>query len=135
MSMEDEYAERKRKKSGSGLRPYLPVLGLFLAVALGAVSYVLGPYVSQFASTRMGLDNTPELEWVFRGALFLVLLLFVFMVFAVAVPRPKSQRLVTDRQLATEKDLRRKEQLAKKKRQREINRKMAEESRKRIQGK
>lgn len=127
MGVEDEYSGRTRKKESRGVKPFLPIMGLALAIAFGAIGYIIGPKLAEVASKQFNFELTTEIEWIFRGAVFLIGLGIAAMAIGAATPKPKTEKLATERNLAKEREQRRKEHIAAKKRQREINRKMSEE--------
>lgn len=127
--MEDEYGGGIRKKERRGLRPLLPALGLVLVVAFGAISYVIGPEVAQFAGAQLKFNVTKEVEYIFIGVLLLVFLGVTTIIIAAATPKKQTDKLATEQQLKKEKAEKEKEHLARKVRQREIQKKMAEERR------
>jgi uncharacterized BrkB/YihY/UPF0761 family membrane protein len=131
MAFENEYVKTKKKKSP--LAPFLPVLGLILAVALVAIAYTLSPTVLELLEEN--IDNFPkdteEIKYVVTGALFLVLLLFAGMIYALFSPKPP--KLATDAQLRQERTDLERERRMKKRRRRETYKKMSEERRQRGQ--
>jgi MFS family permease len=127
MGVEDEYSGRTRKVKSKGVKPYLPIMGLVLAIAFGAIGYIIGPKLAEVASKQFNFELTTQIEWVFRGAVFLIGLGIAAIAIGAATPKPKTEKLATERNLAKERAQRRKEHVASKKRQREINRRMAED--------
>lgn len=121
---EDEYVRSKKKKNP--LTPFLPVLGLVLAVALGAIAFILSKPAHEFLMKQIEtFPQETEVQYVVAGALFIVFLLFAGLIYAIFAP--KQEKLVTERELKKEKDYKEKERLAAKKRKRQIQAKMAAE--------
>ena len=111
-------AENKRR------RGLWPVMGLFLAVALAAISYLIAPNVigltrqllPQFRTTGMPPD---QVRLIFAFLTFVVLLAFA--AFFVALFMPKRKMLVKDTDLKKERDEMVRAKQAEKLRQRKIN--------------
>lgn len=121
---EDPYRGRRRKKSP--LSAYLPVLGLFLAVALGAVAYVLSAPVHELLIDNIAdFPTETEIQYVVALILFGVLVLFAGLIYAAFAPKPP--KTVSEADLKKERIEIDKEKRARKKRKREANRKMAKE--------
>jgi membrane protein implicated in regulation of membrane protease activity len=110
----------------SSLNAFLPVIGLLLALALGAVAYVLsGPAHDFLMQNVSGVPDQPEVQYVVAGVLWLLLLLLSGMIYAMFAPKPT--KTASEAQLKKEKIEMQKEAVARKKRQQEINRNMARE--------
>ena len=127
MGFEDEYVGRGKKKN-KGINRYLPILGLLLAIVSAVIGYIVGPGLATWAGGQFHFEPTDSIQWVFRGVVFVVVLGITAALLAMATPKPKSQKMATEQALAKERDERRKEQVARKKRQREINREMARQN-------
>lgn len=132
MGLGDEYSGRAAgaKEKKGNLRPYLPALGLILAICMGAISAVLAEPVTTFLAKKMPAINTagPNIRWVIGGVIFLVLIGISSLILAAAAPKEKTNELATEKRLKQEKVDKEKERLEAKKRKREVQRKMAEES-------
>jgi uncharacterized membrane protein len=127
MGLQD-YNIKDYKKS----RGLWPVYGLVLAIALGAISYVLGPSLYDFVLTRSPDFNTgtytrEQVELFFAGIIFFVLLTIVALLVAVFVPRSKTT--VKDAELVKERNDMEKARRARKKRQLKMDRQAREEYR------
>jgi hypothetical protein len=117
------------KKSRRGL---WPLYGLLMALALGAISYVLGPVVLQFMRSRsaqfsIGTLNDQQVELLLSGIVFVLLLAFATLILAVAAPKKKSE--VKDAALVKEKRQMEVERKQRRKRELEIQRKLRESNR------
>jgi predicted PurR-regulated permease PerM len=126
MSFEDEYVRRLEKKNP--LNPFLPVLGLFLAAALGAVAYIVSEPLQDLLSRNIA--NFPagtEIRYVIAGVLFIILLLFAGMIYALLAPKPT--KLISEQQLKKERVQREQDRLAKKRRKQRANIQRAKEAR------
>lgn len=128
--MDNNYDGGIRQERRAGIRPFIPVLGFLLILSLGAVSFVIGPNVAQFASQRMGFEISDEITWIFRGVIFFLLMAFAAMVYAIAVPKQKKDKLATEKQLLKEKQEKERARQEAKKRKAMIQKKIAEERRK-----
>jgi hypothetical protein len=123
-----DYKEPEKKQR----RGMWPVYGLFMAIALGAISYVLSPELLKFIRQRspnFSIGTLPEDQVLlfFGGIIFLILLSFGTLIIAAAVPKKKNQ--VKDAELVREKKAIEAEQRARKKRQLEIQRKTRDQNR------
>lgn len=112
------------KKSKRGL---WPVYGLLMAIALGAISFVLGPMLVDFIDSRsanFSIGNLPpeHVDLLFAGIIFFVLLGIATLILGVTVPKNKSE--VLDATLVKERKAMEAEKRAQKKRQMEIARKL-----------
>lgn len=117
------------KKARRGL---WPLYGLLMAAALGAISWVLAPQLLEFVrrrSPRFGIGSLTEDQVVlfFAAIIFLVLLGIGTLILAFAAPKKKSE--VKDKQLVKERAHMQAEDKARRKRQREIQRKLREQNR------
>lgn len=130
MSFEDEYAGKGRGKK-KGLAPWLPVMGLLLAVALGAIAYVLsGPLhellYNEFFLPQGYQDFQDEsFKYLISVILFMVLLTFSGLLYAAF--QPSRANKVTERELKKERERRHREIAERKRRKQMINRKVARE--------
>jgi hypothetical protein len=109
-----------------------PLYGLLMALAVGAISYVLAPELLRFVRSRsqdFNIGNLTEEQVIllFAGVIFLVLMAIATLILAFAAPKKKSQ--VKDASLVKEKKLMEAERRARKKRQLEIQRKLREQNR------
>ena len=117
------------KKKNRGMWPFY---GLLMALSMGGIAYVLGPRLYEYVSRRspnfsIGTLSEQEVILLFSAAIFLVLMSVAGLV--VAIFAPKRQSEVKDRDLARERQQRDAERRARKKRNRELDRKMREEYR------
>jgi type VI protein secretion system component VasK len=108
-----------------------PFYGLLMAVALGAISYILSPQLVLFVrrqSPEFSIgDLTPDqVRLFFAGVIFLVLLSVVTLILAVAAPRKKSD--VKDRHLLKEKQAMEAARRTRRKRQLQVERKMRQQN-------
>ena len=129
--MEDEYVAKSRRKKNK-LRPYYPVIGFFLGLILLGVAFVLADPVNDMLRDSLLKDRYPydiqtEMRYIVTGGLFIIFVLVAAMIYAVFAPKPT--KLVTEKQLEKEKEIKRKEALAAKRRKRQIQRQMADERR------
>jgi hypothetical protein len=120
------------KKNRRGL---WPVYGLVMAIALGAISYVLAPVLLQFVRGRsprfsVGDLTTQQVELLFAGIIFFVLIGITTIILGLTVPKKKNE--VLDAALVKERKAVDAEKRARKKRQLEIARKLRE-SNKRVE--
>ena len=117
--------KKEEKVIGDYIRAALPAIGLLLALAFGAISWVLAPQllgwtvrnVSGFTGREMPGQT---MRLIFAAFIFLVLSGFAGGVVALALPRKKSR--VKESDLAKEKADMRREKQRRRKRQKELAR-------------
>jgi type III secretory pathway component EscU len=119
-------ADNKKKAN-----PLWPVIGFLLALALGVIAYFLAPSVRDFVFTRFpnsisafGTTTPENVQWIFTGAVFLLLLCLSGLVVAIAAPKNPVQ--VKDKDLVKQQKAMRAERTMKKKRRLAMEREMLE---------
>jgi hypothetical protein len=127
MGLQDYKVPEKKNRRGMW-----PVYGLLMALAIGAISYVLAPELLKFVRQRapqFSVGTLPEsqVELIFAAAIFLVLIAVVTFLLAIFVPKKKSD--IKDTHLVKEKKAMEAERLARKKRQREVQKKLRQQNR------
>ena len=125
---QDQYEQEEDKSKGLTTNALLPVLGLLLAVALGAIAYVMSEPAHQFLIEQLPDQPDlaePNLQYVIAGALFLMMLALVSLVYAAFAPKP--DKIVPESELRKEKALKERQLKAAKKRKQEMNRRAAKE--------
>jgi uncharacterized ion transporter superfamily protein YfcC len=111
-----------------GLNALLPVLGLFLLGAAGAIAWVLSePFADFLVLNLSGIPDTPEMQIVAGVIIFLVIVLLYGFLYAIFAPKP--QQSVSEAQLDREKQQKLKEAQRAKKRKKEMRAKMRERNR------
>jgi hypothetical protein len=122
MSFEDEYV--KRVKARNPLNAFLPVLGLFLAAALGVIAWILSdPVHDLLAQNIAGFPGEQEVTYVIAGVLFLLFLLFAGLLYSLFMP--KNKPVVTEHDLLKERERKEKEKKAMRRRKRKVAIEMA----------
>lgn len=131
MSFEDEYVAKPKKKNA--LNAFLPLIGLFLIAAAVGVGFVMSGPVAGWLRDTVLVDNYDDINENFEvvklvsGAVVaVIILLFAAMLYAAFAPKPT--KLTNERELKREKEAKLAEQIARKKRKQEVNRKMAAEN-------
>ncbi|RMG84009.1 MAG: hypothetical protein D6712_12140 [Chloroflexi bacterium] len=129
--MEDEYFGRKAgaKARGTSMRAFLPLIGFIFIGILGVFAFILSEPVNTLLSERMAnypYDQMETMRIVVGVVIFFVGLLFLGMLYAMFAPKPP--KTVTERELEKEKRAKQQELLAKKRRKREIQKKMAQDA-------
>ena len=123
MGLGDEYSGGIRKKGRGGLRPFLPAIGFILALAAGAISWVLSePAVALLRDNIAGIPDDIAVQVVVGAAIF-ALLITVFAALYSAF-QPKQPKGVSERDLDKEKRERAAEEAAMKRRKKEMRDKM-----------
>ena len=130
MALQDYKEPEKRRK---GL---WPVYGLFMGLAAAAIAYVLSPILYRFVQQRsprfsIGTLTPNQVQLFFGIIIFLVVISIGSLLLALAAPKKKS--VVSEAKLAKEKVKMDAALRARRKRQRELNRKMRAEN-KRLDG-
>ncbi|MDX2076118.1 MAG: hypothetical protein SFZ02_06790 [bacterium] len=135
MSFEDEYVAKPKKKNALGA--FLPLIGLFLIAAAGAVGFVLSTPLTEWLQTSVLANNAADIadnldlvKLIVGIVVAIVLLLFTAMLYAAFAPKPT--KLTNERELKKEKEDKLAEDLARKKRKQEVNRKMAAENKEKL---
>jgi hypothetical protein len=124
MSFEDEYVRRPVKKNP--LNAYLPILGLILAVALGAIAFVLSePLHTLLMDNFDTIPPDKEVQYAIGGITFFVFVLFAGLLYAAF--SPKSEKTVSERELQKERVAKNKQKESNRKRKRKLNLKAAQE--------
>lgn len=142
MGFEDEYARRNRKRNP--ITPFLPVLGLFMLVALGAVAFVLSDPVHQFIYEEFFQEeeqqngtlpedsfNQDEAQYMVGGGLFVILLMVMGLLYAMFAPKP--DKTVTERELKKEKMEMQREAELRKRRKQQMNKQKAMDRQRRLE--
>ncbi len=112
-------AEKDRKK-GTWM---LPATGFILIIALGVVSWFISDPVRDFLDQRLGTDlSGQQMQLVIALALFLVLVMFVGLLYAVLIPKRRGD--VKDKDIAKERKEMERALLEKKERRRKVKRDM-----------
>jgi hypothetical protein len=120
--MEIKRAEKR------GTRPFWPVLGFLMLVALGVLAYTFAPDAIRLARQIFPAFRGPspippeQMRLAFAAIVFLVGLTIGAGVIALFAPKSKMQ--VRDKDLAKERDQMLKARAAAKRRQRKLNNKM-----------
>jgi hypothetical protein len=123
----NQFKVAEKKKS----RGLWPVYGLVMALAAGAIAYVLGPSLSTWFQRRAPAFNvgtfTPEqVDLFFSALIFVAILGLGSLLVAVAAPRKKSNVKETD--LVKERKEMQAEQKARRKRRLELEHKMRQQN-------
>jgi predicted outer membrane lipoprotein len=127
MSFEDEYTKQTEKKNP--LTAFLPILGLLLAVAFGAIAFIVSePVQDLLAENISGFPREQEAQYVVAVVIFISLVLIGGAIYATLAPKPP--KLVSERELKKEREQREQEIRDRKRRQRKVQEQMAEERRK-----
>ena len=123
MSIEDEYSAKKAAKPKSKWQPFLYALGFIIILVVGALSYFLSePAFRELRLRISGFPNQPEVRFVVAGAIFLITIMVLSVIYSAFQPRmPKG---VTEHDLDREKRERQKEMDAAKRRKKEMQAKM-----------
>ena len=127
-----KYTQTYRPPVKKKLKGMWPVYGFLMALALGAIAFVLAPNVQRMVIqiTRgnfTGQELPPEqMRLVFTGIIFLVLGSIAALIVAFAMPKKKSQ--VQDAEMRKHKEVIKKEDRARKVRSRVIEHEMKKQN-------
>lgn len=120
-----EYGGKFAPKKKDPLKPFIPVIGLFLAIIAGAIAYFASEPALEVVKTYIAIGDAPEMRWVVAGAIFLLIIMVVGMLYTVFQPRlPKG---VSESDLDREKQEKAKEAAAAARRKREMQAKMRQQ--------
>ena len=122
MSFGDEYAGKYHKKPKSKLKPFMPVIGLFLALIAAGVAYFLSePVLELLQDNVSGLPRGDEalgLQVIVGIVIFALQILVLALIYAAIAPKPT--KLTTEKQMAKEKADMQREMRAAKRRKRKL---------------
>lgn len=127
MSFETEYTKGTRKKDP--LNAFLPVIGLLLAVCFAVIAFFTYEPAHEFLVEQIstlpqqGDEGYEEMGYVVGVGIFLILMMFAAMLYAVFAPKPP--KLATEAQLKKERQATAAEKAARKRRKQQINKQAA----------
>ncbi len=127
MSAERRYIEKLAKKRG--ITRWLPALGFLLALALGAVAFVLSEPAHQALYTSL-FAQQPEfdqdiVQYAVGGFLFVLFMLTAATIYAVFAPKPKHK--ISEKQMAKEREQNELQRRKEKERKHRMNKQVAAE--------
>jgi hypothetical protein len=108
------------------LKPFYPIIGLIVIVVAGAIGYFAAPSLLTFTKPYLPAevlarpDN--ELQLLFAGMIFFVIVAVLGFAFALFAPRPPKE--VSDKALIAERNAREMERKRQKKRKSSMRRRM-----------
>ena len=109
-----------RKKQPRG-KAFWPILGFLLALSSAALAFVFtDPVITQLQKSLRGFPRDPKVPIIVGVVLFFLIAMFFSLIVAFAVPRKKSG--VTEIQMTKDRKVMVNEKMARKIKQREINR-------------
>lgn len=126
--MQDWKAESKEKRRG-----LWPVYGLFMGVALAAISYIAAPSVQRIVVqfTRGGFTGQElppdQMRLFFTFVIFIILASVAGFIVALAIPKKKTD--IKDKQLKVEKEEMRKAKRARRVRKQVVERELKKQKR------
>lgn len=119
----DDYGREGRKRKSTWMKSMAPVIGFLLLVACAVIAVILAPPLTN--ALRQSIDLPADLGEIVVGAIiFVTLLLVLFMFYAMLTPK-KRRTTVTERELDKERQMRKAEKIATKKRKQKIAREMS----------
>lgn len=128
---------RYREAEEKPRRGMWPVYGLLMAVAAAGIAYVLAPEAlilvrRQSPQFNIGTFTDQQVELLFGGVIFMVLILIIALILAAFVPRQRGPNTINDKIMAKEKQRMEAERKERRKRQLALEKKMRQEN-KRLQ--
>jgi hypothetical protein len=120
----------KKARGRSWNRIFAPLFGLLLAIASGAIAYVLSAPAYEFVLDRMpDVPAGPEVQLVVGIVIFILCLGIFSGIYAIVAPKPARETYVTERELDRLKKEREAEQKARERRKKEMRRRMRDRNR------
>lgn len=125
MMTEEDYHLKQAKKVS--IRAFLPIFGLILIIAFGAIAYVFGTPLTELLRgfIPISTQDLDTFDWISRAIIFLALVMVATLVYSIAIPKKKD--IVTERALEKERKARIEAEKLEKLRQRQVKAKMAKE--------
>lgn len=127
MSSQQQGKYKKEKKDP--LRAFLPVIGLFIMAAAGAVGWFSSPFVLEFAGPYIPTEVTSQLDEFTLQVLVAVIIFFMLIALFAAIYAmfaPKPSKLATESVLKKERDAKAQERRRTKARSRKMKARMKE---------
>jgi hypothetical protein len=120
---ENLFNSKYQPKKRSPLKPFYPVIGLFILIVFGAISYFLSRPVTELVDARTTIAlEFAQLQLVIAIGIFIVLILALAAVYSVF--QPKTPKGVSERDLDREKQEKMREAAAANRRKKEMQAKM-----------
>jgi heme exporter protein D len=125
MMTEEDYHLKQAKKVS--IRAFLPIFGLILIIAFGAIAYIFGVPLTELLRGFIPIspDDLDTFDWISRAIIFLALVMIATLVYSIAIPKKKD--IVTERALEKERNARIEAEKLEKVRQRQVKARMAKE--------
>jgi hypothetical protein len=121
--------ERKVNTGTNWQKVLTPVVGAIVLIIGGVVAFLLSEPATKYLRTSIirDLPNRPEVQYVVAFGIFIVLLMFLFIIYAAIAPKPKA----TTNEAALDKEKKEKlaEQARAKRRQVEMKQRMKQANR------
>lgn len=130
MARNRDYSEGvKVKKGPSWGKALMPILGIIIMIAAGAVAYVASePAYEWLRTTFPEIPNDPALQLVVGVGIFLLIVMIVALIYSVAFAK-KPEYMVTEQELGKERKQKQEEEEAARRRQKLMREKMRESRR------
>jgi predicted histidine transporter YuiF (NhaC family) len=126
MMTEEDYRLKQGRRTT--IRAFLPLFGLILIIAFGAIAFIFGASLTDLLVSMIPSIASVELttlDWISRAIIFLALVMVATLIYSIAIPKKKD--IVTERALEKERKDRMEAQKQEKLRQRQVKAKMAKE--------
>lgn len=107
MMTDEDYSLKKAK--GTSIRAFFPIIGLILIIVFGVIAWILAPIVTDIVNNAGLLQGFPpelleRFDLISGGLIFMVMMLFTGLLYAVAAPKPTKS--VSERDLDKERKAR-----------------------------
>ncbi len=125
MMTEEDYRLKQAKRVS--VRAFLPLFGLILIVAFGAIAFIFGPSLTDVMRGFIPIApaDLETFDWISRAVIFFALVMIATLLYAIAIPKKKD--MVSERTLDKERKDRIQAQKLEKERLKQVRAKMAKE--------
>lgn len=125
MMTEEDYRLKQGKRTT--IRAFLPLFGLILIIAFGAIAYIFGQSLTDLLRgfIPIAANDLTTFDWISRAVIFFALVMITTLIYSIAIPKKKD--VVSERALEKERKARVEAEKLEKIRKRQVQAKMAKE--------
>jgi type VI protein secretion system component VasK len=121
----NDFKGKYEEKKKSPLKPFYPVIGLFLILIAGAAAVLAAPFVNDFLVAELLGGNEPEsMVYISGGAVFGLIITTFALIYSLFAARPENRDMLSEKALMKDKEEKEREERAKKRRKRQMLQKM-----------